>query len=136
LPKALWMAALAPLLAAAVLPTQIQTLVCRWGGVAMAADSCCPSPPEESRQIQAALRGETCCLVKTVELPKLLSEPTRNLDRSCRPELAWSTPWSRAWPILAGDLFAGVGDLRSVGPPVDSPSLGPPIVLRKRAFLI
>jgi len=46
--KSLWVAALLPLLAASVLPTQIRTLVCRFTGAIMQEEICCPSALDEN----------------------------------------------------------------------------------------
>ena len=125
-PKALWVAALLPLLAASVLPTQIRTLVCRFTGAIMQVETCCPSDQDRTPPTSQLL-GENCCLVKTVDLPKLLSE-------------RWTdgTPPVQA-PTLAVGQPSGPLELMSGWTPtlpVRPPPLGPPIFLVKHSFLI
>jgi hypothetical protein len=140
LPKGLWMAALVPLLAAAVLPAQIQTLVCRFTGVVMPAERCCPQaqqagqgagPPGALIPQQAQLRGETCCLVRTVDLPRLLSVSGRQPD-SASPRADAVALLARIAPVEPADSMPGGRRPTAGGPPL----FGPPIVLLKRAFLI
>jgi hypothetical protein len=124
--KALWLAALLPLFAASVLSTQIRTLVCRFTGGIMQFETCCPSDQDQAPPTSQLL-GENCCVVRTVDLPKLVSE-------------YWTdgTP-----PVQAATLAVGLpsGTLVLVGGwtptvPVRPPPLGPPILLLKHSFLI
>lgn len=120
-------AALLPLLAASVLPTQIRTFVCRFTGTVMQLEACCPSDRHEATAPASQLLGENCCLAKVVDLPKLLSE-----------QLADGAPRVRV-PALASE--ATVRDLVAVGrctsfDSVRPPPHGPPLLLLKRSFLI
>jgi hypothetical protein len=125
-PKALWVAALLPLLAASVLPTQIRTLVCRFTGAIMQVETCCPSDQDRTPPTSQLL-GENCCLVKTVDLPKLLSERwTDGTPPVQAPTLAVGQP--------SGPLELMSGWTPSL--PVRPPPLGPPIFLVKHSFLI
>jgi hypothetical protein len=123
----LWVAALVPLFAASVLPTQIRTLVCRFTGAIMQPETCCPSDLENETPAAAELLGETCCLVKTVDLPKLLSEHGSD-----------GTPPVQAPAVAVGrppDALELASDW-APSLPVRPPPLGPPILLVKRSFLI
>ena len=133
-PKGVWVAALLPLLAAAVLPTRIQTLVCRFTGVAMPAELCCPraseaGPGAAAVQPQASLREESCCLIKTVDLPRLLSEGQPD-EAAARPVMAAPI----AGLVLFGPPRGTVARRWPIG--VGPPRCGPRIVLLKRSFLI
>jgi hypothetical protein len=121
------MAALLPLVAAVVLPTQIQTLVCRFTGAIMDVEKCCPSGRAERPISQAHLLAENCCLVKTVDLAKLVSE-----------RRAESPPPGPEQPVATGSAFETpeLADRRVEIDPVGPPPLGPPIRLLKRSFLI
>jgi hypothetical protein len=124
--KALWAAALLPLFAASVLPTQIRTLVCRFTGAIMQLETCCPSDQGQTPPTSQLL-GETCCLVKTVDLPKLLSEHWNDGTPPIQaPTLAVGQP--SAAPVLVGGWTPSL--------PVRPPPLGPPILLVKHSFLI
>ena len=124
--KALWVAAILPLLAASVLPTQFRTLVCRFTGAIMQIETCCP-PDQEQAPPTSQLLGENCCLVKTVDLPKLLSERwTDGTPPVQAPTLAVGQP--------SGPLELMSGWTPSL--PVRPPPLGPPIFLVKHSFLI
>jgi hypothetical protein len=123
----LWAAALLPLLAASVLPTQIRTLVCRFTGAIMQVETCCPSGLEGKTPPMSQLLGESCCLVKTVDLPKLLTEHrTDGVQPVQASYFAVGQP-SRALVVLGG---------WKPSLPVRPPPLGPPILLVKRSFLI
>ena len=120
-------AALLPLFAASVLPTQIRTLVCRFTGAIMRIETCCPPDLEEKTPPVAQLLGESCCLAKVVDLPKLISEH--------QPEGA---PGVDAQPLVVRPTIV---DLVIVGRwtpfhAVRPPPLGPPLLLLKRSFLI
>jgi hypothetical protein len=125
--KALWVAALLPLLAASVLPTQIRTLVCRFTGAIMQEEVCCPSALDEKAPPAAQLIGEGCCVVKTVDLTKLVSEnstdglpPVQTLALAVAQPVA-TLVFPRRWtPSL----------------PVRPPPRGASILLVKRSFLI
>jgi hypothetical protein len=120
------MAALVPLFAAAVLPTQIRTLVCRFTGAIMDIESCCPERAEQAPP-QGELLNETCCIVRTVDLQKLVSE-RRSDNTPARPEPVLATLTVLRAPVIA--------DRQPEGRPVGPPPLGPPIILLKRSFLI
>jgi hypothetical protein len=75
----LWIAAVVPLLFAAVLPSHVARVVCRFTGVTMMpVETCCPvdsvDSDEGSRDPQARFRDEGCCSITTLELPTLVSE--------------------------------------------------------------
>lgn len=122
----LWMAAVAPLLIASVLPDHVRTLVCRFSGAVM-TEECCPPEGGQAAQTQTELRDESCCVVKTTDLGRLVS------DRRAETEPA------RHYAVLA------VAPPASASPPtgcvavirfVSGAAIGPPIVLLKRSFLI
>jgi hypothetical protein len=125
-PKALWVAALLPLLAASVLPTQFRSLVCRFTGAIMQLETCCPSDQDQTPPTSQLL-GENCCLVKTVDLPKLVSE-------------RWTdgTPPVHMAPLALGQPSGMLALVSGWTPslPVRPPPLGPPILLVKYSFLI
>jgi hypothetical protein len=124
--KALWTAAILPLFAASVLPTQLRTLICRFTGAVMEVEACCPADPDKANA-QAQLLDENCCIVKTVDLDKLISE--RKPDGVTPADAALlAIAFAPAVPTRA---TADVHD-RPVGPP----PLGPPLILLKRSFLI
>jgi len=125
--KALWVAALLPLLAASVLPTEVRTLVCRFTGAIMQEEICCPSVLDEKTPPVTQLLGESCCVAKTVDLPKLVSEHfTDGLPPVQALALAVTAPASTF-------VFPSRWTLAL---PVRPPSHGPPILLVKRSFLI
>jgi hypothetical protein len=116
-----------PLFAASVLPTQSRTLVCRFTGAIMQRETCCPAELDEKRPPTSELVGEDCCLVKTVDLPKLLSDSSSD----------------GTMPVQERTLAVArtSGDLLFVrrwthGRPLRPPPLGPPLILLKRSFLI
>jgi len=125
--KGLWIAALVPLFGAAVLPTQISTLVCRFTGAIMEVEVCCPSDRAEQTVSEAQLLTENCCLVKTVDLPKLLSE-----GRADSSPLHEQTALPPVIVLERPELGDRRAQARSVGPP----PVGPPMFLLKRSFLI
>ena len=125
--KILWVAALVPLLAASVLPTRFRTLVCRFTGAVMEQETCCPSDGEAQTAQPAQLLGENCCVVKTVDLPKLLSE--RWAENAAPGQLALAAP-------LIFDDLVPVDRWVTTFHPVRPPPVGPPILLLKRSFLI
>jgi len=125
--KVLWVAALVPLLAACVLPTQIRTLVCRFTGAVMDQETCCPSDGEDQTARPAQLFGENCCVVKTVDLPKLLTE--RWADSAAPGQQALAV-------TVTFDDLGLVDRWATTFHPVRPPPFGPPILLIKRSFLI
>jgi hypothetical protein len=120
-------AVLIPLLLAVVLPGTLRTLVCRYTGVVMPEETCCPEPDAPDQSAPAQLRGESCCVVKTVHLARLVS------DRQ--------TPASE---LVHQELTAGVASTESYLVAVRAPSIrrpailpvGPPLLLVKQSFLI
>jgi hypothetical protein len=120
------MAVLLPLFAAAVLPTQIRTLVCRVTGAIMKLETCCPAD-DEAAPSTAQLLGENCCLVRTVDLPKLISEHRAG---SVPPDLGQPVPLAQTFDAQV------LADRRAQFSPPGPPSVGPPLLLLKRSFLI
>jgi hypothetical protein len=120
-------AVLVPLFLGAVLPDHLRTLVCRYTGIAMPEEACCPQSGEQDVDAQARLQGESCCVVKTVQLGRLVS------DR--RPEAAPPGHPPLAARIVVAQIRVPPCD-RIRAPYPNPPPLGPPIVLAKHAFLI
>lgn len=119
-------AVLVPLFLTAVLPDSFRSLVCRYTGVVMPEESCCPEQDNQTPDNHAQLRDESCCVVKTVQLVKLVS------DR--QSEAAAAAPQALCAGVGARELYVAV-----VVPKVwndSAPHLGPPLVLVKHAFLI
>jgi hypothetical protein len=116
-----------PLFAAAVLPTQIRTLVCRFTGAIMDSEVCCPSNGDDQTPPESQLLTESCCIVKTVDLPKLVSD--RRVDSA-------PAPHHELLPIAFSLETPRLVDRAAQARPVGPPPLGPPIVLLKRSFLI
>ena len=120
------MAALVPLCGASVLPTEMRALVCRFTGAVMDQETCCPDGDEKQTPPVSQLFDQGCCVVRTVDLPKLLSDhQADDLVRDVQPLLPAST--SELTPP------------GRVGVPLDRvrpPPLGPPLRLLKRSFLI
>jgi hypothetical protein len=125
--RALWVAALLPLFAASVLPTQLRTLVCRFTGAIMDVETCCPANPEAEPQTQTELSEQGCCEVRTVDLRRLVAE-----QRSEAAPPHEITAFAAA-PTLARVLPSTAA---AHAPPVGPPPLGPPLLLLKRSFLI
>jgi hypothetical protein len=121
------MAAILPLFAASVLPTQLRTLICRFSGAVMEVEACCPEDPDGNVMAQAQLLDESCCIAKTVDLDKLISE--RRPEGAPTPDVTY-LPIAPA-PEVPIPTTADVHG-RAVGPP----PLGPPLILLKRSFLI
>ena len=125
--KLLWIAALVPLFGATVLPTQLRALVCRVTGVLMDEKACCPAGDQTQAASVSRLFDQGCCVVRTVDLPKLLS------DHQADGPIRWD-----GQPLV----FAGAAELTrpdAVGlpsPRVRPPPLGPPLRFLKRSFLI
>jgi len=125
--KALWMAAILPLFAASVLPTQLRTLICRFTGAVMEVEICCPADQDGKTDKQAQLLDENCRIVKTVDLGKLLSE--RRPQGAPSPDTTIST-------VALGPAVALPAGAHAHDRPVGPPPLGPPLILLKRSFLI
>jgi hypothetical protein len=125
--KVLWVAAVVPLLAASVLPSQFRTLVCRFTGAIMEQGRCCPSDDEEQTALPAQLLDEDCCVVKTVDLPKLLSERWGESATPSQQALADTATFT---DLVLVDRWA------TTFHPVRPPLLGRSLLLVKRSFLI
>ena len=82
LSKVLWMAALVPLSLAAVLPSQVATLVCRFTGAMMEAEVCCPTADQGPPDLQARLLDEGCCSRTIIELPTLVCARRAEADQA------------------------------------------------------
>jgi len=125
--KVLWMAAIVPLLAAAVLPTRFQTLVCRFTGVVMDFEVCCPSDSERGRESPSQLFGENCCVLKTINVQRLVTE-SRTDDMYPRDHrVLVAAPFVRTFELVRYHAHA-----HQVRPP----PIGPPLLLVKHSFLI
>lgn len=125
--KLLWMAALLPLFGASVLPTQMRALVCRFTGALMDEAACCPPSDDKQAAPVAQLLDQACCVVRTVDLPKLLSDHRAESPACCdSPPLRSTVTFALPPPA---DL--GVPSHR-----VRPPPLGPPLRLLKHSFLI
>ena len=125
--KLFWMAALLPLFGASVLPTHRRALVCRFTGALMDEESCCPAGGEKQAAPVARLLDQGCCVVRTVDLPKLVSDHQADGPAPCDWQALVSTVTSELPPPDA----AGI-PLHRVRPP----PLGPPLRLLKSSFLI
>jgi hypothetical protein len=126
--KALWLAAVLPLFAASVLPTHLRTLICRFTGAVMEVEACCPADRDANTPVHAQLLDENCCVVKTVDLAKLVSD--RRSEVAPSPDIA---PLAVALAPAAA-LSIPLADVHSR--PVGPPLVGPPLILLKRSFLI
>jgi len=125
--KLFWMAALLPLFGASVLPTHMRALVCRFTGALMDEEACCPAGDEKQAAPVARLLDQGCCVVRTVDLPKLLSDHQADGPAPCDPQaLVWTVTSELPPPDAAGV------SLHRVRPP----PLGPPLRLLKSSFLI
>lgn len=62
-----------PLLLAAVFSVPTATLVCRFTGVIMPVQTCCPEPVVPGAAT-VTLRDQDCCAVRTSAFPTLLAE--------------------------------------------------------------
>jgi hypothetical protein len=125
--RLLGMAVLVPLFLGTVLPDHLRTLVCRYTGVVMPEEACCPEQGDLDLDRSERLRSESCCVVKTVQLTKLVS--ARRVE---------AVPPCYVVPV-ACIVVADVGlppCQRGRAPSTSAPSTGPPIVLAKHAFLI
>jgi hypothetical protein len=121
------MAALLPLFAVSVLPTQLRMLICRFTGAVMDVETCCPTSSEEKTQAETHVSEPGCCVVKTVDLRKLVAECRS--EGAPPPELSGIPAMSVVGLVLPKDPAP---DVRQVRPP----PVGPPLLLLKRSFLI
>jgi hypothetical protein len=120
------MAALLPLFAVSVLPTQLRTLVCRFTGAVMDVETCCPDRDAQT-PVGAQLSEQGCCVVKTVDLGRLVAEPRS--EGAPPPEVAAV--------VAARTPEFTLADATCPAPrPYRPPTVGPPLVLLKRSFLI
>lgn len=125
-------ALLLPLLVASVVAGHETVLVCRTGAV-MSLDECCPGEHAEAASevappTHASLVDEPCCAVATIELARPVS------DRQAEAAPHVTAPHAALLPPAPSDAQAGarVPAIRARRPP----SVGPPLVLLKRSFLI
>jgi hypothetical protein len=116
-----------PLFVAAVLPTQARSLVCRFTGMVMDMEACCPSGREDRVETHAQLLDETCCVLKTVDLQTVVSERRYDSAQPRDQELLAATP-----VIQEFELSGHPAQIHQIEPP----PFGPPILLLKRSFLI
>ena len=118
---------LIPLFLAAVLPDSVRTLVCRYTGVMMPEESCCPEDDTRDLSPNAQLQDESCCVVKTVHLARLVSDRQSPVTEPAQHEIS-----SFAAPAESFLVTARASSIhRFTILPV-----GPPILLLKHAFLI
>jgi hypothetical protein len=124
-------AVLMPLLSAvvlaAVLPDSIRTLVCRFSGVVMPEETCCPQQDAADLSAQDQLQDESCCVVKTVHLARPVSD-VQSPTSAPAPHVACTS----VAPAEAPHVVARGAIVRR---PTILP-VGPPILLVKQAFLI
>jgi len=132
--KVLWMAALLPLFAASVLPTQLRTLICRVTGAVMEVDACCPAAPAAQGQqgqmvagISESISDPGCCAIQTVDLDGLLAE--HRSDEAPPSSVAPAAPAPMAGLVLVARPTPSARQDRP-------PPVGPPLLLLKRSFLI
>lgn len=127
LTRLLRVAALLPLFLGAVSPATIRTLVCRYTGVIMPEETCCPEPTSREQETQSRLAEASCCVAKTIHLARVASDLRRE---SAGPQLGFAcTDIDSPLPAAAYGRPAPVWRA-GVPPP------GPPIILVKHAFLI
>ena len=125
--KLFWMAALWPLFGASVLPTHMRALVCRFTGALMDEEVCCPTGGEKQAAPVTRLLDQGCCVVRTTDLPKLVSDHPADGPAPCG---AWALE-----SIVTSELpppDAGRSPLHRVRPP----PLGSPLRFLKSSFLI
>ena len=118
---------LIPLFLAAVLPGTIRTLVCRYTGVVMPEKSCCPEPEAHDQSAHAQLRGESCCVVKTVHLARLVSDRQTPASEPVHQEVTAHVTPAESYLVAMRP------------PSIRKPAIllvGPPLLLVKQAFLI
>ena len=129
LSKVLWVAALVPLFLAAVLPSHIATLVCRFTGAMMEAEVCCPTADQGPPDLQARLLDEGCCSRTITELPTLICDRRSEADRA-QPHAFQAVIF--AFAARASTPFGdATGSIRRIA----TPFRPPPIVL-KQSLLI
>ena len=127
LSKLLGLTVLVPLFLAAVLPESIRTLVCRYTGVVMPEETCCPEPGASELPTQPQLRDESCCIVKTIQLVKLVSDRQTQTVGPNHHDVG---------PVVASvESGRAIDRSSSIQRPPVFPNR-PPIVLVKHAFLI
>ena len=125
--KLFWTATLLSLFGASVLPTHMRALVCRFTGALMDEEACCPTGAAKQAAPVARLLDQGCCVVRTVDLPKLLSDHQADGPAPCDWQARGSMVSSEAPPPDAASI-----PLHRVRPP----PLGPPLRLLKSSFLI
>lgn len=123
-------ALLLPLLIASVVAGHETVLVCRTGAI-MTLDECCPAEHAEAAPeppAHASLVDEPCCAVATIELARPVSDrqPEAATDAASPPVALLAPAETDAATISRGPV------IRARRPP----SVGPPLVLLKRSFLI
>lgn len=127
--KVLWMAALVPLFLAAVLPSQVATLVCRFTGAMMEAEVCCPTADQGPPDLQARLLDEGCCSRTIIELPTLICDRRSEADRA-QPHLDQPVPFMFA-AAAATPFGDPTGSIRRI-----SALFRPPPIAIKQSLLI
>lgn len=125
--KLLWTAALLPLFGASVLPTHLRALVCRFTGALMDEKACCPEADDKQAAPIAQLLDQGCCVVRTADLPKLVSDHPSDGPATCDGQPVLWTATSELPPPRAAAI-----PFHRVRPP----PLGPPLRLLKSSFLI
>lgn len=118
---------LIPLFLAAVLPDSVRTLVCRYTGVVMPDESCCPERDALDLSVNDQLQDESCCVVKTVHLARLVSDRQSPVTGPAQHEISSC--------VAPAESFLPVARAPSARRSTILP-VGPPIVLLKHAFLI
>jgi hypothetical protein len=126
-------AILLPLLVASVAAGHETVLLCRTGAVmTLDVDACCPAEHAEAAPeipAHASLVDEPCCAVATIELARPVSDRQAEAAHGGAPPLVALLVLPQ--PADAA-LAARVPSIRARRPP----SVGPPLVLLKSAFLI
>jgi hypothetical protein len=120
-------AVLIPLFLAAVLPDSVRTLVCRYTGVVMPKESCCPEQGAQGSNTPDQMQDESCCVVKTVHLARLVSDRQTSVAGPAHHESCASVSVPESYVVAARAA--------SIRRPSILP-VGPPILLVKQAFLI
>ena len=115
------------LLAAVVLPGSRLAVACRFTGVAMPADACCPVIDQPRPDPEAHLRDQACCVVTTSDTPVLVADrgSDAQLERLFLDFVALSTPTGSLaiWPT--GRVRARVA----------SPCRPPPLALKQTLLI-
>jgi hypothetical protein len=120
------LAALLPVVLAAVLPSHALVVVCRFGGV-MDVESCCPAEHrDEAAVIEATVHDEPCCALVAKDFAPPASDLQGDLVQAVPPTAVQVVVATVPPPPQRFRL------VRSVIPP----PLGPPIILVKQSFLI